>query len=129
MDSIHGQVHGVLSELIQFQTVDLHHQIEGGALGLLGEAHPHLGVHVGHDHLAVLVGEGDPELVVALLDPVEAHAGDDCAVGDGVGDFGRGHRVEGAQNADLATVVHGGVTEGKDFQFQREASCARFGRG
>ena len=119
MDSIHGQVHGVLSELVEFQTVDLHHQIEGGALGLLGEAHPHLGVHVGHGHLAVLVGEGDPELVVALLDPVEAHAGDHRAVGDGVGDFGRGHGVEGAQNADLATVVHGGVTEGKDFQFQR----------
>ena len=115
MYSINGQIHGVFSELVEFQSIDLHHQIEGGALGFLGEAHPHLGVHIGHDHFAVLVRQGDPELVVALFDPMEAHAGHDRAVGDGVGDFSRGHRVEGAQNADLATVVHGGVTEGKNF--------------
>ena len=118
MDSIHGQVHGVLSELVEFQTVDLHHQIEGGALGLLGEADPHLGVHVGHDHLAVLIGQGDPQFVVAFFDPVEAHPRHHGAMGDGVGGLRRSHGVEGAQDADLAAVVHGRVTEGKDFKFQ-----------
>ena len=96
---------------------------------MFSESHPDLGIHIGHDHFSILIGQGDPELVVAVLDAMEAHTGDDGAVGDGVGDFGRGHRVEGAQNADLAAVVHGRVTEGKDFQFQRQASCARFGRG
>ncbi len=124
MHTIHGQIHRIFSELVELETVDLHHQVERGALGFLGEADSHLSVHVGHNHFAVLIGEGDTELVVALLDPVEAHAGDDRAVGDSVGHFGRGHGVEGPQNADLTTVVHGGVTECKDFQFQQTASCA-----
>ena len=119
MDSIHGQIHGIFTELIQFQSVDLHHQIEGSALGLLCETHPHLGIHIGHDHLAVLVGEGDPEFVVALFDPVEPHPGHDGAVGDRVGDLGGGHRVEGAEDADFAAIIDGRVTEGKDFEFQR----------
>ena len=67
--------------------------------------------------------------MVAVLDPVKAHAGDDGAVGDGVGDLGRDHGVEGSQNTDLPAVVHGRVAECKNFQFQRVASCARIGRG
>ena len=109
MDSVHGEVHGVFAELIQLQTIDLHHQVEGGALGFLGESHSHLGVDVGHDHLAVLIRQGHPQLVVAFLDPVEAHPGDDGAVADGVGGLRCGNRVEGSQDADLPAVVHGRV--------------------
>ncbi len=96
----------------------MHHQIEGGALGFLGESHPDLGIHVGHDHLAILIGQGDPQFVVALLDAMEPHSGDDGAVGHRVRSLGCSDRIEGSQNADLAAVVHGRVTEGKDFKFQ-----------
>ena len=119
MDSIHGQVHGVLSELVEFQTVDLHHQIEGGALGFFGETHADLSIHIRHDHLSILISQSHPKLVVPLLDPVEPHAGDDGTVGHGIRSFSGGDGIEGSQNADLAAVVHGRVTEGKDFKFQR----------
>lgn len=129
MDSVDSQIHGVFTKLLQLQSIDLHHQIKGGALGLLGETHPYLGVDVGHDHLAVLVRQGDAQLVVALFDPVKAHPGDHGAVGDGVGGLRCGNRVEGSQDADLAAVVHGRVAEGKDFQFQHGKHGRAFSRG
>ena len=83
MDSVDSQIHGVFTKLLQLQSIDLHHHIEGGALGLLGEPHPYLGVDVGHDHFPILIGRSHPQLVVELFDPVEAHSGDDGTVGDG----------------------------------------------
>ena len=87
-------------------------------MGLCSETHPHLGVDVGHDDLAVLVCEGAPQLVVDLFDTVKAHSGDDGTVGNGARGLGGGERIEGSPNADLAAAVHGRVTEGKDFKFQ-----------
>ena len=40
-------------------------------------------------------------------------------MGHGVRGLGSCDRIEGSQNADLATVVHGRVTKGEDFKFQR----------
>ncbi len=91
---------------------------------MFSESHPDLGIHIGHDHFSILIGQGDPELVVAVLDAMEAHTGDDGAVGHGVRRLSGGDRIEGSQNADLAAVVHGRVTEGKDFQFQLGHSAA-----
>ena len=94
-------------------------------MGFFGEPYPDLGVDVGHDDLAVLVREGAPQLVVALFDTVKAHSGDDGTVGNGARGLGSGERIEGSPNADLAAVVHGRVTEGKDFKFQpaQSESC------
>ena len=123
MDSIHGQIDGVFPELIQLQSVDLHHQIERGALGLLSESHTHLGIHIRHDHLAILIRKGDAKLVVALFDPVKTHACDHRAMVDGVGDLSGGDRVKGPEDADLATVIDRRVAEGEDFEFQ----CSQYG--
>jgi len=119
MNSIHSQIHGIFTELIQLQSVDLHHQIEGGALGLFCEADSHLSIDIRHDHLAVLVGQSDPQLVVALFDPVKSHPRHHGAVADGEGGLGGGYRVEGAQDANLAAVIDRGVAKSKDFKFQR----------
>ena len=50
---------------------------------------------------------------------MEAHSSDNGTVGHGVRGLGGSDRIEGSQNADLAAVVHGRVTQGKDFKFQR----------
>ena len=60
MHTIHCQIHGEFTKLVQLQPVDLHHQIEGGALGLLSESHPDLGIDIWHDHFSILIGQGDP---------------------------------------------------------------------
>ena len=61
---------------------------------------------------------------------MEAHSGDDGTVGHGVRGLSGSERIEGSQNADLATVVHGRVTEGKDFKFQlaEYGSCVPSGK-
>jgi len=69
---IHGQIYRIFSELIQLQSIDLHHEVEGGALGLFSESNPDLSIHVGHDHFTILIGEGDSQLVVALFDSMES---------------------------------------------------------
>ena len=119
MYPIHGQIHCVFSELIQLQPIDLHHEVESGALGLFSESNPNLGIHAGHDHFAVLIGEGDPQLVVALFDPMESQTGYHRTVRQCVGCFAGVHRVERAEDADFAAVIDGGVTQSEDLQFQR----------
>ncbi len=88
-------------------------------MGLVSESHPDLGIHIGHDHFSILIGQSDPQLVVTFFDPMEPHPGNDRAVGHGVRGLGCRDRIKGSQNADLAAVVHGRVTEGEDFKFQR----------
>ena len=68
----------------------------GGALGFFGETHPDLSIDIRHDHFSILIGQGDSQLVVALLYPMEAHSGDDGTVGHGVRGLGCSHRIEGS---------------------------------
>jgi len=85
---------------------------------LFSESRPDLGIHIRHDHFPILIGQGHPQLVVELFDLMEVHSGDNGTVGHGVRGLSGGDRIEGSQNADLTALIHGRVTEGKDFKFQ-----------
>lgn len=91
MDSIYSQIDSVLSELVEFKSIDLHYQVEGGTLGFLREPDAYLCIYIWHDHFSVLISQSYPKLVIAFLNSVEPHSSHHSAMA---------HRVRGIRSHD-----------------------------
>ena len=122
--AVEGYVHGVNAVLLELEALEVHDKVAGEEGNALGKSHLQV-ADDGHALLvqsnAVLIRDGDAQLVVAGILHLEAETQGQSAGGVDDGELTGEKRIEGALHAELTLIVGGVVA--KDCNLDIHGMC------